>query len=645
MTTVNTNSVIKVLNEFGYKIQNDTDSKITEYIDQLLKNKNTIPKTIIKRKGATLELQTNAKSVAIILDKDFSNNKKAKVILENNKIIIPANLPLGYHKLIIDNKDYFLICVPNKKELPNYLKENKQKLWGTMAQIYSTRSKKSWGIGDFEDLKIIVKKTAEAGGDFVAINPLHASTPGVPQLDSPYSPVSKIFLNPIYIRPEMIYEYNSLSKKKQKNIKRLFNASKIQNKKSNVLNRNLSWINKKEALKIIYKSVNIKNDAEYKKFIKSKDGIDNFAIWSLFSDLNIVIDTLPENKYKRLLSIYSNKLDFYKWLQFIATKQLKNVQDFCIENGMQIGLIQDLAVGVIEDSADVWGNKNEFTTDFNIGAPPDLFNQKGQNWMLPPLIPEQLVKTGYKIYKNTLKNAFATSGALRIDHALGLFRLWWIPKNQDPTQGVYVLYDYEAMFGILLLEAHRKNALIMGEILGTKENWYQSYSANRGLLNTLMLCEERKPGKKIIFKNPDEIEPLSMGSISNHDFPPTLGYLEAVHIYLRDKLGLSNFGLEYDLEKFNELKSALIDMLVKNNLLNKKDATDNVKIKNAMYSALFASDMKLIGILLTDITGEKRIQNQPGTYKEYPNWCIPLADSNQKCVLLENLYINNPFTV
>ena len=301
--------------------------------------------------------------------------------------------------------------------------------------------------------------------------------------------------------------------------------------------------------------------------------------------------------------------------------------------GMPVGVVHDLAVGVHPDGADTWALGDALARDVTAGAPPDAFNQQGQDWSQPPWRPDQLAALGYAPYRDMLRTVLRHAGALRVDHIIGLFRLWWVPRGHGPAQGTYVRYDHEALVGILALEAARAGAFVVGEDLGTVEPWVRDYLRERGILGTSILWFEKDGEGRPL--PPEAWRELCLATVTTHDLPPTAGYLAGEHIDIRERLGLLTRPVAEEAEVDAADREAVLDALRDLKLLE-ESPTERDKVE-ALHRFLALTPARLIGVALADAVGDRRAMNQPGTSTEYPNWRLPLADGVGQPVLLEDL--------
>jgi 4-alpha-glucanotransferase len=288
-----------------------------------------------------------------------------------------------------------------------------------------------------------------------------------------------------------------------------------------------------------------------------------------------------------------------------------------------------------------------------VGAPPDPFNQNGQDWAQPPWRPDRLAEQAYAPFRQMVSTVLRSAGGVRVDHIIGLFRLWWIPEGHGPTEGTYLRYDHEALIGILALEAKRARALVVGEDLGTVEPWVRDYLRERGILGTSILWFEFEFHGTGAPLRPEWWREYCLASVTTHDLPPTAGYLAGDHVRLRDDLGLLTRSLEEELAADDAERSAWLEELRRRGALpaatvdaaqdalapDAADATDaQVQATvHALHRYLTWTPSRLISVALSDLVGDRRTQNQPGTIDEYPNWRVPLAGPNGALLPLEDV--------
>ena len=572
---------------------------------------------------------------------------------------LPDDIPAGYHTLRVNagplHGEARLICAPARVPLPPAIAEKQR--WGWMAQMYSIRSAESWGVGDYGDLKLLLTDAAEKShADFMLINPIHATSPVDPLEPSPYLPESRRFMNVTYIRPQDIEEYAGLDEKAKAEVERLHAEVAPDNDNADELDINSAWWHKRQALQLVFKVPrSAERQAAFEAF-KEAAGPDlrAFAAWSVafqvwgapwestwFAETNRDSPEVAE-----LIRDHADMVDFECWLQWIADEQVTAAQTAARESGMALGLMQDMAVGVHSLGADVWWNPERFAVgSVTVGCPPDFYNQQGQDWGQPPFNPNYLAKTGYGVYREMVHNMFSHAGAVRIDHVLGLFRLWWIPQGEGARGGAYVTYDYEAMIAILTIEASRVNGLVVGEDLGTVPDYVRTVLAEHGLLGCMVEWFARvddSPNAGDPYADPADYRKYALASVTTHDLPPTAGYLQFEHVRLREQLHLLTGPVEEFQASATAERQAMLDRLVESELITPEIAADVdnhiQEIVEAMHKMLLHSPSVLLQAALVDGVGETRSQNQPGTSSEYRNWRVPLAGPDHKVVHTDEVF-------
>jgi len=558
---------------------------------------------------------------------------------------VPGDLPLGWHTFNARIGDHSfstpLVVSPFTLALPSALEE--RRAWGLMSQIYSVRSRQSWGIGDLADLADMASwATADLGADFVLVNPLHAAEPVAPMEPSPYLPTSRRFVNPIYIRVEDIPEIGYLSAAERQLLEWHADDAQALNE-ADTIDRDAVWSAKVAALRTVFHwPRSSRRERAFSAFCEREgQGLLDFATWCALAEKH----GLPWGQWPSELhdprgsavgamrDQIGDEVEFYRWLQWIVDEQLAAAQRHATEAGMSIGVVQDLAVGVHPEGADAWGLADALARGVTAGAPPDQYNQLGQDWSQPPWRPDRLEELGYAPYRDMVRTALRHAGGVRIDHVMGLFRLWWVPEGQPASEGTYVRYDHEALIGILVLEAHRAGALVIGEDLGVVEPWVREYLRERGILGTSILWFEKDAEGKPL--PAEAYRQLCLASVTTHDLPPTAGYLSGAHIDLRHDLGLLTRPVEQERKIDEAARQEVLDMLIERGLLRR--SAPRSEVVEALHRFLSWTPAKLLGVAVPDLTGDQRTMNQPGTDEEYPNWRLPLAGPDGKPVLLEDL--------
>ena len=566
---------------------------------------------------------------------------------------VPHWLPLGWHRLVATVEgghveSATLIIVPNTLSLP--LLESSRRVWGVNAQLYSTRSASSWGIGDATDLADLAAVCADKGADFLLINPVHASQPVSPLENSPYLPVSRRWLNPIYIRPESIEEYASMPEGWREDIELFRDETRQFAIREDLIDRDRSWEAKRKALEAIFAAPrSYHRQSQLDHFIeRGGSELSNYALWCALVEREGTIE-LPEDlarssaprvELERLE--LAERVDFYQWCQWVAAEQLEHAQHVAREVGMEIGIMADLAVGVHGYGSEKWSRPELFASGMSVGAPPDVYSQQGQNWSQPPWSPRSLADSGYLPLRDMVRAALANAGAVRIDHILGMFRLWWIPDGRAATEGTYVYYDHEAMMGVILLEAQRAGAVVIGEDLGVVEPWVRDYLRERGVLGTSVVWFEKEGSGWPL--RPEHYRDRALAAVNIHDLPPTLGYIRGIQTTLRSELGLLTDDIE-TVRAGDRLELEQVGVrLHEYGCIDGAEPSERETVEG-LYRYVAKTPSKLVVASLVDAVGDVRPQNMPGTgADQYPNWCVPLCDSDGEEVAIEDLPTDDRLT-
>lgn len=559
---------------------------------------------------------------------------------------LPDDLPLGWHTMVAESGQTAARCAvvvtPDRLQLVRGLDE--RRAWGFMAQLYSVRSEQSWGIGDLADLRDVAWLAGRrTGADFLLINPLHAAEPVTPLTPSPYLPSTRRFVNPIYLRVEEIPETAYLPVAERSLVEWQAEAARPLSTDPGPIDRDAVWDAKKVALEVVFAAPRSRvRQARFDAFrAEQGEGLEDFATWCALTEhfggqeWPLEVQDRHSDAVQQLRTELADRITLHCWLQWVADEQLAAAQADALQAGMRLGIMHDLAVGVHPDGADAWAMVDVLAQGVSVGAPPDMYNQQGQDWSQPPWRPDALARAGYRPYREMLRTVLRHAGAIRIDHIIGLFRLWWIPEGCGARDGAYVRYDHEALIGILCLEAYRAGAVVIGEDLGTLEPWVRDYLSDRGILSTSVLWFEREGGA---FRPPEQYRRLTLATVTTHDLPPTAGYLAGEHVELRERLGLLTEPVEAVRADAWAERREMLELLGRRGLVG-ADPSERQVIE-AMHRLVLASPAVLVGVSLADAVGERRAQNQPGTDTEYPNWKIPLADSAQRLVMVEDLFDN-----
>ncbi|MFI7482559.1 4-alpha-glucanotransferase [Kocuria sp. M1R5S2] len=563
---------------------------------------------------------------------------------------VPEGCPVGWYELRVecaDVEDGRAVTAPlavTPRHLSTTDRLHGRRRWGYMAQIYSVTSGRSWGVGDVSDLASLAAVSGEQGADYLLVNPLHAAEPVPPVEPSPYLPTSRRFFNPLYLRIAEVPEYAYLRPADLEVVSTLAAIQRRANLDTSTIDRDAAYAAKLKSLELLFTVRRSPHrQQQLRRFVaEGGQGLQDFGLWcalreELGEDAAEWDDgaATPGSPYAvEARTRLSRRIDFHVWMQWLLDEQLEAAQRAAHLAGMDIGVIHDLAVGVHKQGADAWTLQDVLVPGVSVGAPADMYNQKGQNWSQPPWHPERLAEAGYLPWRDMLRTIFRHAGGIRVDHVLGLFRLWWIPDGHEASEGAYVYYDHEAMVGILALEAELAGAVVVGEDLGTLEPWVREYLAERGVLGTSILWFEVDGDEPL---PPSRYRELSMASVNTHDFPPTAGFLQGVHVDVREQLGLLARPVEEERAEARRQLETFLSAVADAGLLADAESAGEQEVVEALHRYLAQTPALLLNVSLVDAVGERRMQNQPGTGDEYPNWRVPLADGEGNPVLLERL--------
>ncbi len=534
----------------------------------------------------------------------------AEIILEDGAILridnaaLPRNLPLGYHMLRYRNsdRDIRLIVSPGRCYLPEPLR-----IWGWSAQLYALRSSRSWGIGDFGDLRRLAQWSAkELGAGILLINPLQAAAPVLPQESSPYFPSSRRYRNLLYLRIEEVPGAAALRIK----LEGLAAAGCALNKERRI-DRDAVFKLKMAALQHLWS--HFSGDSRFDRFCREQgEPLDQFAVFCVLSEqYNSGWHRWPADyqhlhspAVARFAADHAERVRFYQWVQWLLDEQLARA-------AAEISLMQDLPIGVDPGGADAWAWQDVFATDATVGCPPDEYNTKGQDWGLPPLIPWKLRRAGYEPFIQTIRATVRHAGGLRIDHVMGLFRLFWIPKGGDPSAGTFVRYAAEDLLAIIALESQRAKAFIVGEDLGTVEEKARKQLADAGVLSYRLLWFEDDP--------PENFPKQALAAVTTHDLPTIAGLWSGSDLATQRALGLNPN--EDGLDRIRGRLAAMTG-------LSSRAPIDEVVERT--HQLLAESPSMIVSATLDDALAVEERPNMPATKNDrWPNWSLALPESQE----------------
>jgi len=580
-----------------------------------------------------------------------------------------AKLEIGYHALTVTcrhtetifpggsdviQKTARLIITPDACYMPPGLQNGRT--WGLSVNLYSVRSEKNWGAGDISDLRRIVEWIAGLKGSFIGINPLHAIPNSQPCGVSPYSPISRLYRNFIYLDMEKIPEVAASDE-----LKKILSSKKYRQEIENLNKEALIAYERIASIKetILRKAFDIfhakhfsrstdRGKAFRKYLLEEGDALARFAAYMALYDHfsgkgRRRGDHQPCYSWQEWPGHYrdpssqaveafrnEHKIEilFYQYVQWLIDGQLRDVADDAGEHGMEIGLYHDLAVGSAGSGSDAWSYQNVIAGGTNVGAPPDDFSPDGQRWGFPPMLPEQLRETGYELFIQTIRRNMQSGGAMRIDHALGLFRLFWVPEGLTPNDGAYVSYPAEDFLRIIALESIRNNIVVIAEDLGTiGENMREALQKFKMLSYRLFYFERNYPDPS--FLAPDKYPAMALCAVTTHDLPTLTGYWSGRDIELRKQAGEYRDEAQWQQQIHDRErdKGLILRALKSHGILPSEYPSDPMMVPQmtpelclAIYHYLALTPCKLLLVSLDDIIGTMDQQNMPGMVDAHPNW-------------------------
>ncbi len=574
-----------------------------------------------------------------------------------------AELAAGYHRLQIADSgrtigEAMLIAAPARCYRPGQL-EDGARVWGPALQLYALRSERNWGIGDFTDLTRLVEDWAALGAGIFGLNPLHALFPHNPLHASPYSPSSRVQLNVLYLDVEAVEDFAECEDAQRRARSGEFQATLVRLREAPLVDYAGVAAAKFEVLGRLYAhfrdrhlGANDERAREFRAF--QADGGSELRRHALFEALQEHFHAAdpavwgwpvwPEayrdhdsEAVARFAAEHVERVEYYEYLQWQAERQLARVGERCAALGVAVGLYLDLAVSVDRAGSDAWTNREIYALGASVGAPPDEFNPNGQNWGLPPLRPDRLRASGYELFIHTLRESMRNAGALRIDHVMGLMRLFWIPPERTARDGAYVHYALDEMLAIVALESERNRCMVIGEDLGTVADEVREGLARIGVLSYRLLYFERERDGE--FKPGAAYPAEALVAVSTHDLATLAGWWEGRDLRLRLDLGLFPNESVYETQLVGRAQERVRLMLALQHagLLPPGIVIDPAvsvpltpAIVEAVHAFVAAAPSRVLMVQLEDALGVTEQANMPGTTDEHPNWCRKIPESLER---------------
>ncbi|RPI45667.1 MAG: malto-oligosyltrehalose synthase, partial [Betaproteobacteria bacterium] len=559
----------------------------------------------------------------------------------------------GYHRIAIRDDDRVLVesilCVTPKRCYWPHALQGEGRVWGVAAQLYAVRSERNWGIGDFSDLATLVQQWGHRGAGVVGVNPLHALYPHNPAHASPYSPSSRLFKNWIYIDVEACADFHECEHARALVRSAAFQTRLRALREVELVDYDGVASAKRQVLEALYahfREHHLASNGEHARAFREFQCAGALALrrHALFEALQEHLSRAsghvwgwpawPEElrdpaspAVEAFCNEHLDRVEYFEYLQWQADLQYGAAARRSFELGLGVGIYEDLAVSIDRGGAEAWANQAIYALGASVGAPPDEFNLNGQDWGLPPLIPQRLRETAYGPFIATLRANMHHSGALRIDHVMGLMRLFWVPTGAKAREGVYVRYPFEDMLGLVALESERNRCLVIGEDLGTVPDEVRHALAEAGVLSYRLLYFERQPGGE--FRPPRDYPVQAIVAASTHDLPTLVGWWEGRDLALRSQLGLfpSDAVRESQIVNRAQDRARLLLALEHQGALPNGMLADSVSVPAmtpslscAIHAYLAASPSKVMVVQLEDLAGAGDQPNLPGTTDQYPNW-------------------------
>lgn len=563
----------------------------------------------------------------------------------------------GVHKLSLRAADggdaeTTLIVTPTRAYLPPELEAESGRLWGVGTQLYALRSPQNWGLGDFSDLGRLGRLAGGLGAQAVGVNPLHALFPASPERFSPYSPSARRFLNVVYIDVEAVPDF-----KESPEARRMFASPGFQARIAAARNARLVDYDSVLPLKIdvleacwrSFRSGHLgeppsergrafcafqdqagERGRRFAVFEAIRDGYarkePSKAYWRLWPE---TLRNPEDPAVAAFAEANAGRVGFFLYLQWLADGQLAAAQAACKDAGMAVGVYRDLGVGIADDGAEAWGNQALLSLGVSVGAPPDPLNLAGQDWGLVPFNPIALREAAYAPLLDVLEANMTHAGAMRLDHAMCLQRLYWVPHGRKADQGAYVRYPVDEMLGLVALASRRRRCMVIGEDMGTVPDGFRERMRDRAVLGYRLVVFEKKDGGR--YKAPGEIAKEALVGIGAHDLPSLSGWWAGIDLDARERLKLyPDPAMSADERKGRSAdRAALRDALAGAGLLPadfpdhpclSPEQTD--ELAGALHAYLARTPSRLLMVQMEDVLGLSLQMNLPGTTVEHPNWRV-----------------------
>jgi 4-alpha-glucanotransferase len=543
------------------------------------------------------------------------------------RLRLPAQ-PCGYHRLQVEAGAVhvaYVIVAPSRCHLPP-----DGRYWGLSTQLYALRSERNWGIGDFTDLATLMDWAGGKGAAAVGVNPLHALFLDTPQDASPYSPNSRLFLNPLYLDVTAIADFGESEKNRAGALSGMLGSAWT----GDIIDYPAVAAAKLVVLESLYRHFRSVHGDErdergeaFRQFVaQGGDMVRRFATFQMASEQFGTHDWTkwpdwaqrPDSP-RHLSPENADRIGFFQYLQWQSDIQLTAAVGRGRAKGMAIGLYKDLAISADRSSADHWAHQDLFMRDVKVGAPPDPFNEQGQDWGLIAFNPHRLRAQRYGYFVSLLRAVMRHAGALRVDHVMGWQRLFLIPAGARAAEGAYLRFPLDDLIAIAALESRRNRCMVIGEDLGTVPAGFRERMAEAGILSCRILYFEREGGR---YHRPGQLPKLAAVADATHDLPTLRGYWSGEDIGTKLRLGILDAAKERELrDEREEDKRQLLQALASEGLYDSAQGADWSPALTAAIQAFLARAPSLLFLAqLEDLSGELHQANLPGSVTGYPNW-------------------------
>ncbi len=596
------------------------------------------------------------------------------------EIAVPCSLSLGYYTMTVRAEGLVrglvgttrVIVAPRQCYVPPWVEAN-QRICGLALQLYSLSSNRNWGCGDFTDLGRIVEWAAKGfGAGVIGLNPLHALKNTTPYHISPYAPDSRLYLNELYIDLERLPEFHESQEAQQQFFAPEFQAKLQALRENQQVDYDAIQSAKRTMLELAYRKFHTESYSGkepnlqprtarawlFERFIQAEGTpLELHAAFQTLKEERLLIQPKsstwhdwpnqflsPGQPVREYAKRHRTRIRFFQYIQWVAREQLNELRLMAQQLGMPVGLYHDLALGADRNGADAWIYQSVLAFKADCGAPPDAFAPKGQNWGFPPMNPHALYASGYELMIQLLRNNFRSGGAIRLDHVMAFFRLFWIPRGRPASEGTYVHYPFEDLLAIVALESVRSKTLVIGEDLGTVPDWVREQLAKARVLSYRVFYFERCSDGAM--KPPGDYPAQSLAVATTHDLPTLTGFWAGEDLRVRAQLGafIDDATHRQAWEERQRDKAVILRALQRENLLPHGVTEDlatipamTTELCRAIHLYLARTRSCIVLANLEDGLGELSQTNLPGTVDSHPNWTRKYAVSVEEIVCDDRL--------